>query len=293
MTVDTNERKARPALPEPTTRVKVSEKDELDVWVLGQGTPVVLVHGAMTRDLLLPLADQLTTMGYRLIHYGRRGHGGHGLPAEAADIRGQAEDLVSVLDALGIDQAHVAGHSFGAYIALEVATQAADRLLSATLFEPMFGQALSPLSRQVAQEFVEVTIPSVAQMYISGEADRAVRAFCDVTAGVPGAWDVIEPDLPEGARELAAVDLNTFFQVDGPAMASLRVDPATVKSVPTPIQCVNGVDSPSAFHESRDFLRDVLPGTKPVDIAGAGHYFPILKAAETAAAMDEWFRRQD
>ena len=112
-------------MPEPTTRVKVSDKDQLDVWVAGEGEPVVLIHGAMTRDLLKPLMDELVKKDrYQVIHYARRGHGGHGPPGETADIPGQAADVVAVLDALGVDKAHVAGHSFGAYIALELATQA-------------------------------------------------------------------------------------------------------------------------------------------------------------------------
>lgn len=289
MTLNINE--SQQVLLEPTTRVQVSPRDELDVWVMGEGTPVVLVHGAMMRDLLLPLADELTRRGgYQVIYYGRRGHGGRGLPTDATDIPGQATDVVTILDALGIDKAHVAGHSFGAYIALEVATQAPDRLLSAILFEPVLAQALSEATQQDMKEFVEVVIPMVAEMYMSGEADRAVRTFCDITSGVEGAIELIEPILPVGARALAAVDLNTFFQVDGPAMLSWMVDPATVKEIPTPVQWFNGADSPPWFYESRDFLQELLPTTKAVDIAGAGHYFPILKPAETATALDELVR---
>lgn len=289
MIVNSNE--SQRVLPEPTTAVQVSAGDELDVWVLGEGTPVVFVHGAMTRDLLKPLADELNPRGnYQVIHYGRRGHGGSGLPGVAADIRGQAADVVTILDALGIDKAHVAGHSFGAYIALEMATQAADRLLSAILLEPVLAQALGAASQQGVTRFAEESIPMVAQMYRAGEADRAVTTFCDITSGVEGAIDLIEPVLPKGARELAAVDLNTFFQVDGPAMFSWMVDPPTVKEIPTPIHWFSGADSPPWFHESRDFLQGLRPSTKAVEIADAGHYFPVLKPAETATALDQVLR---
>lgn len=85
-----NETRAQQAMPDPTTKVRVSAKDELDVWVTGEGDPVVLVHGGMARDLHKPLTDELVrTRGCQAIHYGRRGHGGHGMPGEAAHIAGQ------------------------------------------------------------------------------------------------------------------------------------------------------------------------------------------------------------
>src|SRR5918992_2278401 len=98
------------AMPEPTTRVKVSDKDQLDVWVAGEGAPVVLIHGAMTRDLLKPLMDELVKKDrYQVIHYGRRGHGGHGLPGKTADIPRQGADAVAGLRALGGGKAPPAG----------------------------------------------------------------------------------------------------------------------------------------------------------------------------------------
>lgn len=97
-----NQTRGQQVMPEPTTKVRVSAKDELDVWVMGEGDPVVFIHGAMARDFLKPLADELVrTGGYQAIHYGRRGHGGVGLPGETADIAGQATDVVMILDALG------------------------------------------------------------------------------------------------------------------------------------------------------------------------------------------------
>lgn len=289
-----NETRGQLAMPEPTTKVKVSAKDELDVWVTGEGAPVVFIHGAMTRDLLKPFADELTSRGgYQVIHYGRRGHGGRGLPGQSADIAGQAADVVTILDALGVDKAHVAGHSFGACIALELATRAPDRLLSATLLETVFvQQGQTEATQQAVKEFVEVAMPLIADKYTSGDAAGAVTTFCDVTSGVEGVIELIEPTLPEGTRELAAADLNTWLQVDLPAMGAWLADPATVKEITTPIAWIGGADSPPAFTDSLALLQEWLPATKAADIAGAGHYFPVLGPAETATTLDELLRNQ-
>jgi len=280
-----NQTRGQQVMPEPTTKVRVSAKDELDVWVMGEGDPVVFIHGGMARDLLKPLADELVrTGGYQAIHYGRRGHGGAGLPGETADIAGQATDIVMILDALGIDKAHVVGHSFGADIAVELATRIPDRLLSATLLEAPFAQTDA---MQQGLKDLGAAMSLIADKYTNGDADGAVTTFWDFTSELEGLAELIEPVLPEGARELAAVDLGTWLQVDLPAMGKWMADPAAAKEITTPIAWIGGTDSAPVFAESRALLQEWLPTTRAVDIAGAGHYFPVLKPAETATALDE------
>jgi pimeloyl-ACP methyl ester carboxylesterase len=280
--------KARRGMRAATTRVRVSGGDALDVWVSGDGDPVVFVHGAVTRDLLEPLAGELARRGgYRTIHFGRRGHGGLGLPAEPAGIPGQASDVVAILDALGIDRAHVAGHSFGALIALELATRVPERLRSAILLEAPLVQ--TEAMRRGLPDLQEA-MSHVAAAYTGGDTDSAVARFWDFTSDVEGSAEFIEPALPEGARALAAADLGTWLQVDLPAMGSWMVDPVAVKEFTTPIMWIGASDSSPMFGESRALLQQWLPSTRTAEIARVGHYFPVLMPAETAAALDALVR---
>jgi pimeloyl-ACP methyl ester carboxylesterase len=283
-----NEIRVQRVMPEPTTRVRVSATDELDVWVMGEGDPMVLIHGGMARDLLEPLADELAGMGgYRAIHYGRRGHGGVGLPGEAADIPGQAIDVVTILDALGIDKAHVVGHSFGADIAVELATRMPDRLVSTTLLEAPFAQTDA---MQQSLKDLGAAMSLIADTYTNGDADGAVTTFWEFTSEVEGVAALLEPVLPEGARQLAAVDLGTWLRVDLPAMGAWMADPAAVRAITTPIAWIGATDSAPIFTESRALLQRWLPTTRAATIVGVGHYFPVLKPAETAATLAELLR---
>lgn len=289
-----SETAARRVMPDPTTKVRVSDGDELDVWVIGEGIPVVFVHGAVMRDFLVPLADELTRRGdHQVIHYGRRGHGGRGLPAEATDIPGQVPDVLAILDALRIEKAHVAGHSFGGYIAMELATRAPDRLLSALLLEPLFGQVVrSTEGQEIMRAVAEVAMPAIIEQYANGDGYGAVSAFYEATSHVENAREPVERALPKGARELAVTDLATFLQVDWPAMGAWMAAPVPLPEATTPIVWIGSTDSGADFDESRAHLQEQLPGTTAYTIADVGHYFPLLKPAETAVAVDEWLSRQ-
>lgn len=96
-----------------------------------QGTPLVLLHGGvLSIDLdfaaLLPALAQR----HRVIALDFQGHG------RTADIDRDmtyphfASDVVALLDHLGIERAHVLGHSMGGGVALELAVHHPDRVLS-------------------------------------------------------------------------------------------------------------------------------------------------------------------
>jgi hypothetical protein len=46
------------------------------------------------------------------------------------------------------------------------------------------------------------------------------------------------------------------------------------------------------FADSRALVQEWRPAMKAATIVSAGHYFPVLKPAETATALDELLRSQ-
>ena len=94
----------------------------LNVKVMGQGYPLVLMHGGPGADLhtvmsFRPLADQFT-----LVFYDHRGNGRtKGAPVESMNFESLTADADALRQALGFDQWAVLGHSFGGYVALEYA----------------------------------------------------------------------------------------------------------------------------------------------------------------------------
>lgn len=96
-----------------------------------EGTPLVLLHGGvMTIDLTFAALIPTLAKSHRVIAVELQGHG------RTADIDRDmtyahfASDVVALLDHLGIERAHVLGHSMGGGVTLELAVHHPDRLLS-------------------------------------------------------------------------------------------------------------------------------------------------------------------
>ncbi|MFC7411859.1 alpha/beta fold hydrolase [Hydrogenophaga atypica] len=89
--------------------------------VTGTGEPVVLIHGVgMQQGVWGPQVLHLART-HQVLVYDMLGHGAS-LPAQGAPILADyANQLVELLDELGISSASVAGHSMGALVALEFA----------------------------------------------------------------------------------------------------------------------------------------------------------------------------
>ena len=109
----------------------------------GEGTPVVLLHGAGTCSLMwAPVIGGL--VGRSVIALD--GVGEPGRSVQTAPVR-DADDLsawlTATLDGLGVAQAHLVGASYGGYLAVAHALRAPDAVASLSLLEPV----LDPVAR--------------------------------------------------------------------------------------------------------------------------------------------------
>ncbi|MEO6773715.1 MAG: alpha/beta hydrolase [Kofleriaceae bacterium] len=109
------------------------------------GRVVVMTHGLlMDSRMYARLAPSLAAAGYRVITPDMLGHGAseqpHDMTAYSMEQFGQ--DVIALLDHLGIDQAVVGGTSLGANIALEVAVAAPERVRGLILEMPVLENAL-------------------------------------------------------------------------------------------------------------------------------------------------------
>jgi pimeloyl-ACP methyl ester carboxylesterase len=107
----------------------------------GEGTPVVLLHGlTATRRYVVLGSKMLERGGHRVIAYDARGHGRSG-PAPDPDAYRYADlagDLLTVLDAAGVERAVLAGASMGAHTIVRFALDHPERAAALVLATPAF-----------------------------------------------------------------------------------------------------------------------------------------------------------
>jgi pimeloyl-ACP methyl ester carboxylesterase len=268
---------AKPPPAEPTTKVKVGDS-ELDVWVRGEGAPVIFIHGVMFRDPFGPLLDKLEAKGgLQLITYGRRGYGGK--KTGPIDIPGQAKDVVAVLDHLKIKKANIVGHSYGAAIALQVGIQSPDRAQSLVLLEPPLPE-FAPSFKKMGEGMAPIV-----EKYKKGDKEGALTDFL---AANGGSKEVVDKELPGGAWELALGDIDTLFQVELPALGTWKVKPDAVKKLKMPVLFMKGADTLPIFAESGDAIHKWLPKAQQIAVPSSNHFFPVTQSDACATGMAQF-----
>jgi pimeloyl-ACP methyl ester carboxylesterase len=82
----------------------------------GDGVPIVLLHGWSQSQAMFDRLVSLLRPEHRVVTYDMRNHGVSGRTGDGARVSALAADLGQVLSGLGIDRAHLVGHSMGASV---------------------------------------------------------------------------------------------------------------------------------------------------------------------------------
>ena len=239
---------------------------ELHYEVTGQGEPLVLVHGGWSdlhnwRAVASGLAES-----FLVVAYDRRGHG-QSERADQGTRRDQEDDLAALVEGLDVGPAHIAGTSFGASIAIGLATRRPELIRSLIAHEP-------PLISVVARDpeiqpllgEVQTAIQSVLARLAGGDIEGGARQFVEDVALGPGAWE----QLPEPLRETMIETAPAFVaEQRDPQWAS--ADLAELSHAPCPVLLTQGSQSPPWFLGIIAKLAEAIDGAEVQTYRGAGH----------------------
>jgi len=111
----------------------------------GKGVPVILLHAATGSSRVWEYQiPAFTAAGYRVIAFDRRGWGRTAIdPAETQPGPSQpgtaADDMLALLDQLGLDRVHVVGTAAGAFVAIDFALSYPKRVRSLVIANSIGG----------------------------------------------------------------------------------------------------------------------------------------------------------
>lgn len=222
--------------------------------VAGDGPVLVLLHsGVCDRRMWDAQWPALIDGGYRLVRCDLRGFGETPAPDRP---HSDAEDVLALLDGLGIARAAVVGASYGGQVALEIAARWPDRVRAMVLLCPALpGHEPSTELRAL------------------GEREEALIETGDIVGATElmvGTW--LGPDAAESAREAVRQMQRHAFEVQL-AAEEFEPDEAVVDlaAVQAPCLVLSGAHDLADFRQIAGRLPHLLANADHVELPWAGH----------------------
>lgn len=222
------------------------------------------------------LGDELTMTGFDM-----RGHG------RSKNWDGTSDyHSVSTADANRFltQPMHLIGHSFGATLALRLALEHPEMVLSLTMIEPVLTSAV--VDTKAYAEY-QLSFQPIADALQRGDNEAAAKAFSR-DWGTGAEWS----GLPAEMRAYMATRIG-FISAAEPAvnqdnagmMAAGRLE-----AMDCPVLLMKGGNSPDIITEINDALHTRLPNATQVSIKGASHMAPVTHSPLVATAIAKFLQ---
>jgi pimeloyl-ACP methyl ester carboxylesterase len=260
---------------------------ELEYELRGLGEPVVLVHWGVSATWAEPLlAEPTLSEQYRLLRYHRAGFGGSSSIEGPVTMADHAEHCRLLMRHLGIERAHVVGHSSSVAVALQLALDAPETAHTVVAMDAARPAPPTELQAAFRRGFVE---PAV-ERYRAGDKARAVDTFFRGVFG-PDYREPLEQGLP-GAFEQAIADADAFFTQELPALwQRWSFTEEDARRITQPVLVVTGENSTATFPERAELLLSWLPNAEPFELPDATHLLHVQNPRGTAEALAAFFAR--
>jgi len=254
----------------------------------GAGTPVVFVHEFAGDYRTWEPQMRAFARSHRCVTFSARGYPPSDVPSDPArygqDIA--RADVIAVMDALGIDRAHVVGHSMGAYTALHVGIKQSQRCISVTaagcgwgsVADPAARGAMRQLAADTAKMFTEKGIAAAAALYADGPT-RQAHKHKD-----PRGYAEFARMLAEHSALGHALTMS-MLQARRPTLWDME---AELQRFSVPLLVIVGDDDDSCL-EGSIFLKRTVPTAGLLVIPRSGHTITSEEPAAFNAALADFF----
>jgi pimeloyl-ACP methyl ester carboxylesterase len=277
-------------VPSAGRRVDVGEGRFLQVVEQGAGPDVVLVHGLPgTAADWAGTPAALANLGHHVVAYDRVGYGHSSREPEPTNrytYRSNAEDLLGLLDALGLERPVLVGWSYGGAVAQTFAQEHPDRVSALVLIG-----AVGPAEARAADEggVVDALTSSAVGNEIFDWLGSVPPLGRAVTRGVLVDAFSNEQAIPEGWVDYtrAALELPGTFQAF--VQEVQRNDPGALQPqlLDLPALVLHGTEDRLVPYAVGEDLDARLPRSKLETVFGGSHMLPVTHPELVAKAIHE------
>ncbi|MCD6577485.1 MAG: alpha/beta hydrolase [Anaerolineaceae bacterium] len=148
----------------------------------GEGLPLVLLHGFPFDHTVWNEVIRKLEKGVLVITPDLRGHGRSIVATSDYSITNMAEDVIELMNQLHIEEAVIAGHSMGGYVALEIARNFPERvsglaLIASHIFSDSLEkkQSRSNTINKILQQGVSSALLNMPDLLTN---DKKIKTFC-------------------------------------------------------------------------------------------------------------------
>jgi 3-oxoadipate enol-lactonase len=259
---------------------------ELHYELRGSGEPVVLIHWGVASAFAEPLlAEPALADAHQLLNYHRAGFGRSARVDGPLTIADHARHCRLLMRQVGIERAHVVGHSSSATIALQLALDFPDAAHTVVSMEAARPVPPTELQAQFVRDYIQ---PAVGR-YRAGDRAGAVDTFFRGVFG-EGYGPALERGLP-GAFEQAVAEADAFFGQELPALQQWAFTEDDAGRIAQPVLLVLGERTTPTFPERRDVLLAWLPNPEPLDLPDTRHLLHVERPAAVAEVLASFFAR--
>jgi pimeloyl-ACP methyl ester carboxylesterase len=244
----------------------------------GAGEPLLWITGfAISSEIFSPVIDTYAAE-FDCIRYDNRGAGRSPAPWRVTSIPELAGDAVRLLDALGVDSAHVYGLSMGGMVAQEVAIRFPDRVRGLVLGCTSHGGPRAVLPA-----------PRIAAALTARGAPAELRAQLVGRALFSDEFRAREPVLARRYLALLAQHRTSARGLVSHLAASTYHDTrARLGRIAAPTLVLHGDRDALTPPANARLLADAIPDATLGWLRGAGHGYLLEQPQESHRLFSEW-----
>jgi len=233
--------------------------------IAGNGETIILGHAGFVDSRMWDAQWDALSANYRVLRFDMQGYGQS--PVATQPIS-RSEELLSVMDSLNIEKAHLVGCSLSGAAYIDFALTHPERVLSLTVINAVPGgfEMQGEPPRYMMEMFGAMQSGDVEQA-----SELQIRIWIDGMYREP---DEVDSDLRQKALEMnkIAVQNQTFFIADSQPVNPL--DPPAIErlsEISYPVLIVDGMLDHPEMGRAATLMQEQIPGAIRKSIEGAAH----------------------